>query len=347
MTSRITRYIGCCLLALGIVAGASAPAFAGLDPYSVPTLTCEGSTLSSLTLLVCGGSTGAPAGVTIQWKTAADFAANGWGDGTDLCALSLSGQPSLQHPGASRWELLPGECETIKIGDINFDETGVSGSGCGLDPLVCGTEYVFRIFAHAGRGFGRSDFSGNFTCSTSPCPTSQCTFTQGYWKNHGPCGGNGNQANVWPASVMSGGMALGNIVYTAANLCTIFNEPAGGKKQLLALAHQLIAAQLNLANGATNCPTLAAFLLQANGVIGNINLIALANGSCSGGSPPAGCNPGGAGVPAPNDDLTTYNEGGLCSPNCGDGSTLKSGATPSAPSATRRSNWGKVKSIYR
>src|SRR6266700_5899346 len=110
MHSMFQRLACCCLLALGMIAVANSPASAGLDPYAVPTLSCESSTLASITLNVCGGSTGAPAGVTIQWKTAADFALNGWADGTDLCALSLSGQPSLQHPGASRWDLGAGLC---------------------------------------------------------------------------------------------------------------------------------------------------------------------------------------------------------------------------------------------
>src|SRR5262245_53323548 len=191
----------CC--ALG---GLSGTALA-LDPYDTPVITCEGSTLASITLHVCGGAvTGAPAGLSIHWKTAADFAVSGWADDGTLCALSLSGQPSLMHPDKSRWELLPGECEDIVIGDINFDETGVSGQGCGLDALECGTEYVFRWFAHAGRGFGRSDWGGDITCSTAACPPQQCTFTQGYWKNHGVDGcRSGMNTNNWPATILANG----------------------------------------------------------------------------------------------------------------------------------------------
>jgi hypothetical protein len=353
MHSMFQRIACCCLLALGIIAVSSAPASAGLDPYAVPALSCESSTLASITLHVCGGTTGAPAGVTIQWKSAADFALNGWGDGTDLCALSLSGQPSLQHPGASRWDLGAGECEDITIGDINFDETGVSGTGCGLDPLQCGTDYVFRIFAHAGRGFGRSDFSGNITCSTAPCPTSRCTYTQGYWKNHGgPAGCNQAPVNapdpVWPASVISGGMTLGSVHYSAADLCLILNTPGAGKG-LVTLAHQLIAANLNLANQATGCASLTQAINDANAAIGNVNLVTLAGADCTGppSGRPAGC---GTAVPDANTDLTNFNEGvlgGLCGPHCSVGPALKSGATPTAPSATQHSSWGKVKSIYR
>jgi hypothetical protein len=193
---------------------------------------------------------------------------------------------------------------------------------------------------------GRSDFSTNLTCATAPCPTSRCTFTQGYWKTHGPDGCvTGHNTNKWPASVLSGGMTLGTVHYTAADLCFLLNDPGAGKG-LVTLSHQLITAYMNLANGATDCPALDAAIASANAAIGSVNLVTLANGNC-GGPPsgrPAGC---GAGVPSANEDLTAYNEGGLCSPNCGDSSTLKSGATPSAPSATQHSSWGKVKSIYR
>ena len=108
------------LCTAGVQSLASAPARA-LPAYDVPVITCESATLASITLNVCGGeNTGAPAGVTIQWMTKADFDANGgWyaSDDPRLCKLSLSGQPSLQHPDRSRWELLPDECETIKIGE--------------------------------------------------------------------------------------------------------------------------------------------------------------------------------------------------------------------------------------
>src|SRR5215470_11513793 len=155
-------------LTLAALAAVSVPAFA-LTPYDAPTLSCVSSGQHEITLRVTAGASGAPAGVTIQWETKELFDQVGWVDDERLCKLSLSGQPSLQHPGASRWDLGPGESEEVKIGDINFDETGVSGENCGVDPLDCGTDYVFRAFAHAGRGFGRSDWSDNLVCSTAAC----------------------------------------------------------------------------------------------------------------------------------------------------------------------------------
>jgi hypothetical protein len=74
-----------------------------------------------------------------------------------------------------------------------------------------------------------------------PCQGS--VYTQGYWKNH---------ADVWPVTSLT----LGTVTYTQAQLLRIFDEPVGtgdGANGLISLAHQLIAAKLNIANGA--CPT--------------------------------------------------------------------------------------------
>src|SRR5262245_2637844 len=89
-------------------------ATARLDP---PTLSVVGSTQTSITLRVCGAdTTGAPAGFSVQWKTAADYAANSWANdvGDSYCAASFSGVPS-----ASTFNLAPGECVDIEVG--NFD----------------------------------------------------------------------------------------------------------------------------------------------------------------------------------------------------------------------------------
>lgn len=329
------------LLTVGALGAVCTPALAALDPYGVPLVTCESATLASITLHVCGdATTGAPAGVTIQWKTAADFAASGWADDGTLCKLSLSGQPSLQHPEKSRWELLPGECEDITIGDINFDETGVSGTGCGLDPLECGTDYVFRWFAHAGRGFGRSDWGGDLTCSTLPCPTRKCTFTQGYWKTHGPTCATGNNTNQWPASALPMTLGTSSHLYTGSELCSILNTSAGGNC-LLSMAHQLISAKLNLANGATDCAALDAAIASANSIIGSNIVPPVGSGSISGGA---------CGSVSPTiTDLTSYNEGGLCSPNCGDSAQLNRSkiATPIKAAPQVKTTWGQVKTIYR
>ena len=328
------------LLTVGVLGAICTPALAALTPYDVPNIECESATLSSITLNVCAKASGAPAGLTIQWKTKAQHDISGWDD-TGLCKLSLSGQPSLQHPGKSRWELVPGECETIAIGDINFDETGVSGEGCGLDPLECGTTYVFRWFAHAGRGFGRSDWGGKLECSTAPCPPRRCTFTQGYWKTHGigDCH-TGQNADAWPLGAFP--MLIGTNSYNRNMVCASFNTPAAGNG-LISLAHQLMTAKLNLANGATSCPALQSAIAAADLLIGNRWV------------PPN--QPQGFLSPGLTSGLTAtldlYNNGGLCVPNCHGsvpmgraGEELGVDSGNLAPNA-RRTTWGKVKSIYR
>jgi len=77
----------------------------------------------------------------------------------------------------------------------------------------------------------------------------QCTYTQGFWKTHGPgdCA-KGNNSNEWPQEVTANGLEIGGEDYSATELCSILNTPVGGTN--LGLAHQLIAALLNQANGA-------------------------------------------------------------------------------------------------
>ncbi|MBA3817605.1 MAG: hypothetical protein H0X17_01830, partial [Deltaproteobacteria bacterium] len=65
-----------------------------------------------------------------------------------------------------------------------------------------------------------------------------CTFTQGYWKNH---------EEAWPVASLS----LGGVSYTKAELLSILRTPVKGNG-LISLAHQLIATKLNVANGATS-----------------------------------------------------------------------------------------------
>ena len=346
MLSRLRLVLACTALALTVIV--AAPAHAALDPYDVPVITCESSNLASITLHVCGGASGAPAGLSIHWKKKSDYDLNGWADGPDMCELSLSGQPSMQHPDKSRWELLPGECEDIKIGDLNFDETGLSAHGCGVAPLECGTEYVFRWFAHAGRGFGRSDWGGDLICATAACPQNRCTYTQGYWGNHGgPPGCDRAPVNhpdpEWCPAILQGGLQLGDRMYSPARLCSIMSAPGQGVG-LIALAHQLIAAQLNLCNGAGSCPDLVQAIADANAAIGNADLIALLGTNCGGKPPkPAGCAP----PPPSNDVLTAFNEGELCgNGHCGD-PALKSGAKPGGTTEAKKASWGNVKSHYR
>lgn len=216
-------------------------AVAGKTKSKMDTLTllCGGSTQTSINIQVVAGATGAPAGFTLQWMTAEQFAAGGWsqleqGIG---CDGSFSGNANL-----SRYNLGPGQAVTVNVGEFLFDQ-GTSTS-C-PEALICGTEYVFRAFAHATSTLQRSDFTAELYCSTLPCNSDDpCTFTQGYWKTHGPSP-TGNNSNEWPVT----SLMLGTVTYSDIELQAILDTPAAGNG-LIALAHQLIAAKLNVASGA-------------------------------------------------------------------------------------------------
>ena len=63
-----------------------------------------------------------------------------------------------------------------------------------------------------------------------------CTYTQGYWKNH---------AEDWPVT----SLVIAGETYTQAELLAILRTSVRGDMSI-GLAHQLIAAMLNVANGA-------------------------------------------------------------------------------------------------
>src|ERR1700686_594114 len=81
-------------------------------------------------------------------------------------------------------------------------------------------------------------------------------FTQGYWKNH---------QGAWQDGT---GLTLGTNFYTNAQLVAILQTPVHGDASV-ELAHQLIAAQLNIANGTTSTP-IQATLTDANNAIGSV-----------------------------------------------------------------------------
>ncbi len=274
------------------------PAFASppKTKMDTPAISCGAATQASSNISVCAGSSGAPAGFSLQWMTKADFAANGdmWylSDDPRLCKASFSGNAHL-----SRYNLGANECVEVNVGEFLFDN-GAS-TNC-MDALVCGTEYVFRAFAHANRTLKRSDFTDNLCCSTLACGHGDnCTFTQGYWKTHGPIP-TGNNQNEWPVT----GLTLGTVAYTDLELLSILNKPAAGNG-LIALAHQLIAAKLNVANGADGS-AVAAAVDAADALIGNLVI------------PPVG---GGSLHPSVTSGLTTtltsYNEGAIGPGHCG------------------------------
>ena len=284
------------------------PAFAGkVSKMDAPALSCGAVSATSIQLLACGGpNTGAPAGFSLQWLTADQFALgpdglpgtlddNTWLDSSslDLCKASFSG-----NANGSSYNLAKNACTTVQAGDNLFDTPGAS-SNCASVPLQCGTNYVFRSFAHANSSLFRSDFTANLVCRTAECVVVDgCTFTQGYWKTHGPIP-TGNNVNEWPVTSLT----LGNVSYTDLQLQSIFDTPAMGNG-LISLAHQLIAAKLNIANGADGS-SIAAAIASADALIGSLVVPPVGAGSLA---PSA--------TSALNSVLTSFNEGTIGPGHC-------------------------------
>ena len=131
------------------------------------------------------------------------------------------------------------------------------------------------------------------TPTPTPTPTATpvgCVFGQGYWKNH---------PSAWPVTELQ----LGNVTYTQQQLLDILHQPVRGNGLVL-LAHQLIAAKLNIANGADGS-CIQQTIADADALIGDLVVPPVGNGYLA----PTD-------VSALADTLDRYNEGFLCAPSC-------------------------------
>jgi len=277
------------------------------DRFDTPVLTVLETSRSSVTLKFEAGETGAPSGFTVQWMKRSDYLARGgWGPtGTPgQFSSTFYGFPTYNTtPGVTTYALPSNGFQNVEAGDL-FDETGVLNS---LVPeLAAGTEYVFRALAVSDGVTLASEFSPTVEGTTTS--VSNCTFTQGYWKNH---------PEAWPAT----SLMLGTVNYTQAQLLQIFNQPARGNG-LIILAHQLIAAKLNILQGANPTPV-AAVISAADAQIAGLIVPPIGSGFLS----PAIVN-------ANAQTLDDFNNGTLGVPHCG-----------SVP--VRHNSWGGVKTIYR
>jgi hypothetical protein len=278
------------------------PTKEALDPLS---LSCSAVSGAAINVTVCAGNSGASAGFSIQWETLADYNLYGWSseNAPSYRCASLSGVPGC----ASNYSLASNACVTVNVGSNLFDDCGASAT-CGPTELLCGTTYIFRAFAHnIPGGLKASDKSGTTQCTTFDCGSQGCTYTQGFWKTHGPEGcASGNNTNRWfdaANNIPVTSLTLGTVTYTDLQLCSILNTPAGGNG-LLSLAHQLIAAKLNIANGSSPV-SIQSSIDAADALIGSLVIPPVGSGSLS----PAATS---ALVTA----LTNYNEGAIGPGHC-------------------------------
>jgi hypothetical protein len=280
-------------------------AFAALD---TPSLSTGSSGHAKQTLFITAGPSGAPNGFTVRWMDASTYYSNGAQfpaqPSVGEANASFTGEPTLNTFGGqyTTFKIGPNETIRVEIGDL-YDETGVAGS---LGELDDAQQYYFGVFANDENGAPASDLSVIVNDQTTA--TTNCTYTQGYWKNH---------EEAWPVTSLT----LGTVLYTQADLLSIFNQSVGGNG-LISLCHQLIAAKLNIAQGAD--PSAAsACIAAADALIGSLV-----------------CPPVGGGYLDPSTTSSTtqclddYNNGITGPGHCG---TV----------ATQPTTWGQVKNLYR
>ncbi len=261
----------------------------------------------ALTLEIQAGTSGAPAGFVVEWMKKSDYdRLGGWPEATgpELASGVFTGVPTL-NPSTGSYVLTAGDIVHAAPGDL-FGETGVAATS--REELACGIEYVIRAQAIGAEGLAGSEFSPSVVATTLSTPTTNCTYTIGSWKTH---------PKAWPVSSLT----LGTVTYTQAQLLEILNTPAGGNG-LLILAHQLIAAELSIANGADPAPV-ATTIADAHALIGGLVVPPVGTGFLE----PMDVN-------ALKDMLNSYNNGLLGVPHCGS-------------VAARPATWGQLKARYR
>jgi hypothetical protein len=258
----------------------------------------ETSASSNIAITVNVGQAGAPAGFSIQWMTLADYiaAGNRWPatyevpnpQAPTFCRATF-GVPVT--PGCAGYSLRPWQSVTVTIGDDSLHDNCAVSSPCSGSPLLCNTAYVLRAFALDSTGQLR--VSDTITCATLPCAGgSSCTYTQGYWRNH---------PTAWPVT----SLIIGTVTYQAAELMAILDTPAQGNG-LVILAHQLIAAKLNIANGA-DPSAVQQTITDADAIIATLVIPPIGNGYLP---PDQTTNL--------TETLTEYNEGTIGPGHCND-----------------------------
>jgi hypothetical protein len=276
-----------------------------------PTLSIARTSRTSVIFNVEAGASGAPSGFTVEWMKVEDFDAyGGWPSPEDyvpeLYACDFTGAPTLNLVADGTYVLGAGEVLQIEMGDI-FDETGLTANY--WNELEPGHTYVFRAKALPYGQYDESPFTATVYATTLETSTQNCTYTQGYWKTH---------PEAWPPCNIS----LGTVAYTPAQLMNIFMTPASGNG-LIALAHQLIAAKLNVCQGAVAPPSVLAAIANADALIdGNV-------------VPPVGADylhP--SLTSALTQELDEFNNGITGPGHCGS-------------TQSKESTWGRIKTLYR
>jgi hypothetical protein len=175
-------------------------------------------------------------------------------DVTTICeSVTISwNNVAVSGHSATRWHIQLDDEPTF-ADPVLYNDAQYATTSYGPIALVPGT-YWFRVKAMSTEARVRNSDFVVISFTVVACPTG-CTFTQGYWKNHDA---------DWPVSSLT----LGTVSYTQSQLLSIFDAPVAGNG-LISLAHQLIAAKMNIANGASGS-AINSTIAAADALIGSL-----------------------------------------------------------------------------
>jgi hypothetical protein len=201
--------------------------------------------------------------VVITSITGAVAAFNVDGDGTTM--LSVTSSTNGNNFGISAAGVGAANNASVAISAFvppTFDPVTITASQ--IDPGQPASGSVTVTDSRAGPA-DRQTITINFVLVCTSEAVDGCTYTIGFWKNH---------PAAWPVSSLT----LGTVTYSKAQLLSILKRPVRGNG-LVALAHQLIAAKLNIENGASAPSNVVSDIAAADALIGSLVVPPVGSGS--------------------------------------------------------------------
>ena len=291
--------------------------------FKVDYLTASNTVPSGYkTLGVSGGDGGMLTGsasdvLGARTSLSENFNTYGYGLTTNSPATDFAYTPNANYPNWIFDVWYEVTVKTAPFGSSGFGKPVISSVHASPSKTGNNTEPVKEIPCASPTNTPAPNATRTNTPANAPTPTpsggSNCTYTQGYWKNH---------PASWPVQEVT----IGGVTYSKANaISQIFNVSPQGDATYV-LAHQLLAAKLNVLKGAAPAAVASAIpnadaLLQAN---------------------PLGSNPQGStrdDMLALSDTLDDYNNGRIGPGHCGDETvTPAPSKTPRATNTLRATN---------
>jgi len=167
---------------------------------------------------------------------------------TQVTLIGWTGIATFPPLGFGAWHeiVVVGNRDTL-VTDLAIDGTALgSVLGTGTAPVGDATMTMGDGAYNAYHGLYQWD---DFRYESFDCPSTAeppCPSSHGFWKNH---------AQAWPVDTL----VLGDETYGKAELLALLKRPSRGDASVI-LAHQLIAAKLNVADGSDPTPIAAALV---------------------------------------------------------------------------------------